>query len=912
MTGHPFQPVDDPSQEIAQLLAERRAAGAGGLAKVAGIVGRRFRSGCVIYLRSEVRAALVPVAAYHDDPAAAARFAEFIDAPATWSSRRLIAALDCGGSVLVSGDPTQIDDWLGAPRMDTPASELSSLLAVPVQEPGEGVVGAIVLGRAPDRFTRADREALEALAGTLAGGLDRERLAWELRERIEAETRTARELYLAEQRFSAAFQGAPDALALFSLGPGESTLLAVNQRLAALLGTTEEALRRHSSPSDFVHPDDRAAGEQGLRRLLAGETDVCQIEQRALPASDPPLLCEVTLSLVRDASGRPQYGICRIVDITATRRDEARLARHVRCQGALAALGRRAVEGAGWEALSAAAGPQMTAALGVEWACVFARSEDGGAAPVEGAEPGCALDVPLPPEPALLDARRLPKRWLASGVRSAIVAPVGPPSQPRAWVAAMSRAEEAFGDEELQFVEATAHLLAAAEERRTAEARARVRALVDPLTGLPNRTLLADRAAHATARAAREGTTLAAVCVDVDRFSDVNETFGHGTGDEVIRTLAQRLQSVLRVSDTLARTGGDEFAILCEGVEDERGAIEATRRIMALFDVPVVIGERTLHLSASIGVAVADGGSGSAEGLLRDADVAMHRAKARHGTGYELFDRAMRRRVVERLQLEQDLRRALEAGEFVLHYQPLVSLQEHRIVGVEALVRWQHPARGMVSPAGFVPLAEDTGLIVPLGRWVLDEACRQLTRWGADPALAPVYMSVNLSGRQLAAPGLAEEIDAALRRTGVAPEQLALELTETVLMEETSSPAVVLQTLQALGVRLLLDDFGTGYSSLNYVKRFPLNGIKVDRSFIAGIADDEGDRHLLRAIVSMASALGVAVIAEGVETMAQASWLASMGCDVAQGFGLARPAPADAIEPLLRDGLPADRLRWDR
>jgi excisionase family DNA binding protein len=234
-----------------------------------------------------------------------------------------------------------------------------------------------------------------------------------------------------------------------------------------------------------------------------------------------------------------------------------------------------------------------------------------------------------------------------------------------------------------------------------------------------------------------------------------------------------------------------------------------------------------------------------------------------------------------------------------------VSLHRRRIVGVEALVRWQHPERGMVSPAEFIPVAEDTGLIVPLGRWVLDAACRQLAEWQTD-----IYVSVNLSGRQLGVPGLADEIEATLQRTGIAPAQLALELTESVLMEETSSPAAVLERLHGLGVQVLLDDFGTGYSSLNHVKRFPLHGLKVDRSFIAGLPDDESDRAMLRAILSMAAALDLAVLAEGIETLEQASWLAGMDCDVAQGFGLARPAPAEAIEALLRTGLPEERLAW--
>jgi diguanylate cyclase (GGDEF)-like protein/PAS domain S-box-containing protein/excisionase family DNA binding protein len=892
--------------ETARLLADRRAEGAAGLSEVARLIGARLVGGCIIYLRSEVRTELVPVATYHADPREAARIEEFVGAPSAWTSRRVLATLDAGGSVLVSGTPAKLEAWLGGPAARIAGYGVQSLVAVPVRDPdGERIVGALVVWRVGgERYTRADRDALFSLTDALAGAIDRERLAWELRERIASESRAAQQLFLADQRFTAAFHDSAVAQSLFTIGTGPSLLIAVNRRFATLLGRTPEELCEHGSPVEFVHPDDRELGREAMEKLLSGAEDVVTIEQRALPAAGEPVLCRTSLSLVRDASGRPRYGITQTVDIEAQRRDELRLALHVRCQRALAALGRRAAEGVDWESLAAVAADEIAAALDADPVCVLERTGEGADVAVGAA--GHALTEPLPDAPSALAARELPRGWLDAGMRAALVAPIGR----RGWLAVLAQRPVTFAPDELEFLEAAGHLLAAVEHRREAEERSRRRALLDPLTELPNRTLFGDRVGHAVARAAREGTRLAVVCVDVNRFKDVNETFGHATGDDLIRELATRLSRVLRADDTLARIGGDEFGVLCEVVGDERGAIAAVRRIMAVFDQPVVIDERSLHVSASLGVAVSGGGDASAEGLLRDADTAMHRAKERPGTVYELFDRAMRRRVVERLQLEQDLRRALERHEFVLHYQPLVSLQDRRIVGVEALVRWQHPERGMVSPAEFVPVAEETGLIVPLGRWVLEEACRRHATWRSDPSLSAVYMSVNLSGRQLTVPGLASEIEEILRRTGMEPDQLALELTETVLMEETGSPAAIMQELQELGVRLLLDDFGTGYSSLNYVKRFPLHGLKVDRSFIAGIAEDEGDRAMLRAIVSMATALDVAVIAEGVETLEQASWLASMDCDVAQGFGLARPAAAEAIVPLLRDGLPADRLQW--
>ncbi|MDA0138455.1 EAL domain-containing protein [Solirubrobacter deserti] len=884
--------------ETARVLAGARQDGHEGLSAVARMLATRFDGGCLVLFRSHLDSTLVPVAGHHDDAGIAGRMSEFLGAPSSFTSTRAVGLLGAGTTLLASGTPEHLGAWFGP---HAGAVDLCSALAMPVRERDGAVRAAILLARHAQQapFSRADREALEGEAAAIGEALEREWLAWELRRTEVAEARAARGLRLAEERFTAAFRHAPVGLALFSLGPGAALIVETNPHLAALLGVSEDELRRHSSPRDFVHADDLPALHEGMRRVRAGEVEAATVEARLRRADGELRLCEIALSLVRDGQGELRLGLCQAVDVTDARRDEARAERHVRCQRALAAIGRRAVEDATWEGLAAATLPALVDALRTDQACVLS-AEPGGSLRVIAGEAAFALNHPLPDRPVAYSARELPVVWLARGVRTALVVPITPHT---------CRAPPTHTDDDpgsdLGSVEAPPHLLAAAAERRDAEAGARRRALLDPLTGLPTRTLFGDRIGHAVTRAARENTTLAVIRLDVNRFTDVNETFGHGLGDDLIRALAERLDGALRAPDSLARIGGDEFGVLCEHVGDERGALAVVQRLLRTFDAPIVLGDRRLHVSAGFGVAVG-GGDASPEGLMRDADTAMRRAKERVGTGYELFDAAMRRRVVQRLQLEQDLRRALDGDELRLHYQPLVSLRERRIVGVEALVRWEHPERGMVSPADFVPVAEETGLIVPLGAWVLDEACRQLARWQDDS----IYVSVNLSGRQLAVPGLADQVARTLERAGIAPERLALELTETVLMAETSSPAAILETLHALGVKLLLDDFGTGYSSLNYVKRFPLDGIKVDRSFVAGLPHDESDRAMLRAIASMASALDIAVLAEGVERLDQASWLAGVDCDVAQGFGLARPAPADVIGTLLRDGLPPERLEW--
>ncbi len=428
----------------------------------------------------------------------------------------------------------------------------------------------------------------------------------------------------------------------------------------------------------------------------------------------------------------------------------------------------------------------------------------------------------------------------------------------------------------------------------------------DLLTGLPDRALLRARLERALSADTDRASVAVLVC-ELDRFAVVNDTAGQQAGDELICAVAHRLETSLRAGDMIARTGGDEFMFLREDVGGERGAIELAERLIESLAVPFAVEEDEVFVSASIGVAVASAGESGGDALLSAGAAAMSRAKRKGGGRYELFDDRSRKRTAEHVKLEGDLRRGLDSGELLLHYQPLVSLSDGAICGVEALVRWNHPQRGVVAPSAFLPVAEASGLILPLSRWVLREALRQLARWEAGGTIALPYMSVNLAGRHLAEPGLAAEVENELLRAGIAPERLGLELTETVLMEETSAPAAVVQQLKDLGVRVLLDDFGTGYSSLNYLKSFPLDAIKLDRTFVAGVAEDGAERHIVRSVVSLAHALGLEVIAEGVESHEQSRWLASLGCGIAQGFAYARPAPAEAIEGLLRAGLPPSR-----
>jgi len=434
-------------------------------------------------------------------------------------------------------------------------------------------------------------------------------------------------------------------------------------------------------------------------------------------------------------------------------------------------------------------------------------------------------------------------------------------------------------------------------ERRAAERLLEHQALHDPLTGLPNRALFLDRLQHALARARRPGSSLAVYFCDVDDFKDVNDSLGHDAGDGLLIALPPRLREGLRAGDTVARFGGDEFVILCEDLASEGEAIRIAERIGEAFALPFELDGRPHHLSVSVGVVFARGGAATATEVLRDADAAMYRAKGRGKGGFELFDAQMRASLVARLQTESDLRLALEQDELRLHWQPVVALgaggADDAFVGAEALVRWHHPQRGLLAPAAFIAVAEDSGLIAPLGAWVLEEACRQALAWEGKR-----FASVNLSPRQLSHSDVPALLERALEETGVDPRLIELEITENVLMEQSAGALATLRRLKAMGVRLVLDDFGTGWSSLAYLKRFPLDGLKIDREFVAGLGSSAEAEAIVAAVLSMAEALDLDVIAEGVETDAQLAWLRARGCGFAQGYLLGRPAPPVQLDEL--------------
>lgn len=446
-----------------------------------------------------------------------------------------------------------------------------------------------------------------------------------------------------------------------------------------------------------------------------------------------------------------------------------------------------------------------------------------------------------------------------------------------------------------EVVELAQDLAAIAIERKKYEAELSHQAHHDPLTGLPNRTLFLEFLQLAMARARRYRSTVAVLFLDLDRFKVVNDSLGHDAGDELLVALGQRLRGIVRPGDTVARFGGDEFTILCEDLPTAGAGDHATdvaERLLHVIEQPFLLDGEEQYLSASIGIALAAPGAERPEGLLRDADAAMYRAKERGKGRWELFDEVMRATALERLETENALHRALDRGELRVHYQPMVSLRDPRCIGAEALVRWAHPDRGLLDPEQFIDLAEESGLIVPVGCWVIEDACRRSRRWRTEHGPSFV-VSVNLSGRQLSNPELARQVSTALEHTGADPAGLCFEITENVLMDDVEATIGAITALKRLGVTLSIDDFGTGYSSLGYLKRFPVDAVKVDRSFIHGLGTDPEDSAIVAAVVSLGHALGLTVIAEGVETDRQLSELVDLGCDAAQGYLFARPGPGD-------------------
>jgi diguanylate cyclase (GGDEF)-like protein len=424
----------------------------------------------------------------------------------------------------------------------------------------------------------------------------------------------------------------------------------------------------------------------------------------------------------------------------------------------------------------------------------------------------------------------------------------------------------------------------------------------DFLTGLPNRMLLNDRISQAIVQAPRHDKQVAVLFLDLDGFKHINDSLGHPIGDSLLQSVAKRLEHCVRVSDTVSRQGGDEFVVLLSEAEQWEDAATVAKRILDSVALPHSIDRHDLHVTTSIGVSVYPDDGLDAETLIKNADTAMYQAKANGRHSYRFFKPEMNVRAVERQSIEEDLRRALERQEFALHYQPKIDLTTGAITGAEALLRWTHPSRGLVPPVQFVPVAEDCGLILPIGRWVLREACTQARAW-VDAGLPATTMAVNVSAIEFQAEDFLEGVFAILNETGLDPRSLELELTESVLMKRVESTAFILQTLREAGVQVAIDDFGTGYSSLSYLRKFPVDALKIDQSFVRQISTAGDDAAIVTAVIDMARSLRLRIIAEGVETPEELAFLQAHQCGEAQGYYFSRPVPPQQFAGLLVTGI---------
>ena len=703
------------------------------------------------------------------------------------------------------------------------------------------------------------------------------------------------------RRFRAALDGAADAVMLVDVRTG--AYLDFNETACRVFGyPREELLRMHVSDIRVDRPAAELLSDYSALAAKPGtsvtDTGLCRRKDRSV------FPMEFTRQVLHTDSG--QIVVTHARDLTERVRAEERESAHLRYQERVVRFGQSALVKSEPAELVEKAVQAVLEALAAD-AVAYLEPEPGAGELVlravvgvadAGAHPGaiaCAEGDPLVQVLSsgtrmLTQGAKLPLAW-ARELRSAALIPVRSDDKVRGLLCVCYRDPDAFAAEELNFIEATASVLATALQRIDSEARLAYLAQFDPLTGLPNRTLLADRFSQMIVQAKRRDFPLAVLFIDLDEFKMVNDTLGHAGGDALLKEVAVRLQSTVRPGDTVARISGDEFAIvLADMARLDDAALVAQKLIDRLAEAVEVHGKE-VFVTASVGIAAYPSDGTDAEALIGAADAAMYRAKQSGRNAYQFYTPEINQRSRARAQLGSELRRALERGEFALVYQPKFELADRRPCGAEALLRWKHPERGTVSPAEFIPVLEETGLIVPVGEWVIGRTCEDLKAWqAAGLRIGPV--SVNLSARQFRLQDLDTRVKSLVVAAGIDPGLIELEITESQLMQDPDHAIRVMRALRDAGMRIAIDDFGTGYSSLAYLTRFPVGSLKIDRSFVKDMANSKDDATIVRTIIEMAHSLGYTVVAEGVETEEQANFLRLLRCEQAQGFLFARPMPA--------------------
>ncbi|HEY3378959.1 MAG TPA: EAL domain-containing protein [Armatimonadota bacterium] len=680
---------------------------------------------------------------------------------------------------------------------------------------------------------------------------------------ISARKHVEKALHESEEQFRTIFANAGIGIALVS---PDGKPLRANPALLRMLGYAEEEFLQLTL-GDFTHPDDLATDLKLFTELRQGLRDSYQMEKRYLRKDGGILWGRLTVSTINNPAGDEAFTLKMIEDITERKENEDQLR-------LVAKIIDNTVEGV---------------------TITDANATILSVNPAFTEITGYTAEEAIGQNPRIIRSDRHDDAFYQAMWRSLIEK-----GQWHGEIWNRRKSGEAYPEwltiSSIQDEHGnTTHYVAVFHditETKQNEAQIHYQAYHDALTGLPNRQLFNDRLALSLAHAQRNQECVAIFFLDLDRFKTINDTLGHIVGDRLLQAVAKRLTKCVRQDDTVARLGGDEFTVLLGNIKFPEDVTKITQKILTNFQMAFMVDGRELFATPSIGVSVYPTDGDTADTLMKNADTALYRAKDKGRNNYQLYTPAMNARAVERLEMETDLRRAVEREEFLLHYQARVSLATETVQSLEALIRWQHPERGLTPPADFIALAEETGLIVPIGDWVLRTACAQQRAW-LDAGLPPTRVAVNLSARQFQRTDLVATIDDALRHSGLAPHYLELEITESVAMEHGEQSLAMLRDLHALGVHLSIDDFGTGFSSLGYLKKFPVHALKIDQSFVRDIPDDQDDAAIAAAVIALAHTLNLQVVAEGVENAAQLAFMREHHCDDIQGFYFSEPVPAE-------------------
>jgi diguanylate cyclase (GGDEF)-like protein/PAS domain S-box-containing protein len=676
----------------------------------------------------------------------------------------------------------------------------------------------------------------------------------------------------------------------------------------------------------LLHPDDRGRALEQETEDHLGKRDTAPSEYRMWRRDGSVVWMHDEAVLEAGEDGVPiWHGV--LYDVSERKEAEQELQRALSQQAVVARLGERALQNGDPEELMQIATESIAKVAGIHSACIWELGRDGRRLSlragleeaVTGAgrrvsasrdsHAGAALDSgthAIVPDWEQETRHTMPPVLRVFGAASSLAVVIDGKNRPFGVLDVHATEPHRFSAKDVPFVQAAANVLADAIERHNADQALRYRVLHDALTGLPNRLSFVDALGESLSKAAVSGSPVGILFLDLDHFKLINDSLGHHAGDALLRAVAPRLRSHLRPGDVVARFGGDEFGILIDRLADEGEAVAIADRVAAAFAQPFTIDGVDHFVTASIGVAVSGPGEErqvNAELLIRDADAAMYRAKESGRSRCVLFDAEMRAGAMRRLEVERELRHALDRDELTLYYQPVVNLRSGEISGLEALVRWRHPERGLLDPSEFVSIAEDSGMIEAIGRWVQERACRQALEWHQlRPDARPLDVAVNLSARQVANRDFAATVEEILARTGLDPVNLRLEVTESVLVDESATAISSLEKLNEMGVRLVLDDFGTGYSSLAYLNRFPFHALKIDRSFVEALGIEQEATAIVEAIIGMARALSLEVIAEGVESEVQLAELQRLYCDYGQGHLFQAAMPEREVSRLIAEG----------